>query len=107
MSNVKFTSYKARRQQDIKSKTARALEVIGGTAEGYAKQLCPVDTGNLRNSITHQMRGENTVAVGTNVHYAPYVELGTSKMRAQPYLRPAVENHRAEYEAIANQELKM
>lgn len=105
--SVKFTSNKAERLQDIKSKTARALEVIGGTAEGYAKQLCPVDTGNLRNSITHQMRCENTVAVGTNVHYAPYVELGTSKMRAQPYLRPAVENHRAEYEAIANQELKM
>lgn len=105
MSSVKYTSHKAERLQDIKSKTARALEVIGGTAEGYAKQLCPVDTGNLRNSITHQMRGENTVAVGTNVHYAPFVELGTRKMRAQPYLRPAVENHREEYEKIIKQEL--
>jgi hypothetical protein len=28
--------------------------------------------------------------VGTNVEYAVYVEFGTSKMRAQPYLRPAV-----------------
>ena len=107
MSSVKYTSYKAQRVNDVKSKTARALEVIGGTAEGYAKQLCPVDTGNLRNSITHEMRGENKVAVCTNVHYAPYVELGTRKMRAQPYLRPAVENHHAEYEAIAEQELKM
>lgn len=107
MSSVKYTSYKAERLQDVKSKIARALEVIGGTAEGYAKKLCPVDTGNLRNSIAHEMRGENTVAVGTNVHYAPYVELGTRKMRAQPYLRPAVENHRKEYEAIAKQELNI
>lgn len=103
--SVKFTSNKAERLKDIRSKTARALEVIGGTAEGYAKQLCPVDTGNLRNSIAHEMRSENTVAVGSNVHYAPFVELGTRKMRAQPYLRPAVENHREEYEKIIKQEL--
>lgn len=104
---AKFTSNKAERLQDIKSKTARALEVVGGTAEGYAKMLCPVDTGNLRNSIAHEMRGENTVAVGTNVHYAPYVELGTSKMRAQPYLRPALETHKKEYEKIIQAELSM
>lgn len=103
--SVKYTSCKAERQQDIKSKIARALEVVGGTAEGYSKQLCPVDTGNLRNSIAHEMRSENTVAVGSNVHYAPFVELGTRKMRAQPYLRPAVENHREEYEKIIKQEL--
>jgi hypothetical protein len=29
--------------------------------------------------------------VGTNVEYSIYVELGTSKMSAQPYIRPAVE----------------
>ena len=28
----------------------KALEIIGGKAESYAKRLCPVDTGNLRNS---------------------------------------------------------
>lgn len=32
-----------------------------------------------------------TYLVGTNVHYASYVEFGTSRMRAQPYLRPAAE----------------
>ncbi len=31
----------------------RALEIIGGTAETYAKSLIPVRTGNLRNSIAH------------------------------------------------------
>lgn len=113
---VQFTSHKVERLQDIQSKIARALEVIGGTAEGYAKLICPVGTpestgipgyigGTLRNSIAHEIRSENTVAVGTNVHYAPFVELGTRKMRAQPYLRPAVENHREEYEKIIKQEL--
>ena len=77
-----------------------ALEIIGGKAESYAKKLCPVDTGRLRNSITHQQYDDNTEVIGTNVEYAPYVELGTHKQKAQPYLRPAAENHSAEYKEI-------
>ena len=79
---------------------AKALEIIGGKAESYAKKICPVDTGNLRNSITHQQYDENTEVIGTNVEYAPYVELGTVKMSAKPFLRPAAENHSAEYKAV-------
>lgn len=52
----------------------RALEQIGMAAEGYAKDLCPLDTGNLRNSITHVVdEGGGAVYIGSNVEYAPYV----------------------------------
>lgn len=34
-----------------------ALEECGIVAEGYAKAKCPVDTGLLRNSITHALNG--------------------------------------------------
>lgn len=44
--------------------------------ENDAKRKCPVDTGQLRQSITHEIEG-NTGVVGTNVEYAPYVEYGT------------------------------
>jgi len=67
----------------------RALQV-----DRAAKQNCPVDTGRLRSSITNELGqdGEGLVAtIGTNVEYAPYVELGTSKMAAQPFLLPALE----------------
>ena len=51
---------------------ARALEIIGGKCESYAKALCPVDTGALRNSITHRVDGDGgTVVVGSNLEYAP------------------------------------
>lgn len=86
---------------------ARALEEIGLAAEGYAKRLCPVDTGRLRNSITHVTRyGAKAVYIGTNVEYAAYVELGTSRHKEQPYLRPAAQNHIGQYRAIIENELR-
>lgn len=103
--SVKYTSHKAECEQAIRQAKARALEICGGTAERYAKQYCPVDTGNLRNSIAHAQVSENTEQIGTTVYYAPYVELGTCKMSARPFLRPAVENHRQEYENIIKSEL--
>ena len=44
--------------------------------ENLAKQKCPVDKGDLRNSITHEVNG-NVGVVGSNKEYAPYVEFGT------------------------------
>lgn len=76
-----------------------ALETIGLVAEGYAKRLCPVDTGRLRNSISHAV-DNNAAYIGTNVDYAVYVEMGTVKTRAQPYLKPAATDHVNEYQEI-------
>ena len=45
----------------------KALEMCGLKAEGYAKMICPVDTGNLRKSITHTSGEEQTEYIGTNV----------------------------------------
>ena len=75
------------------------LEAVGLQAENYAKRKCPVDTGRLRNSITHTVKGME-VYIGTNVDYAPYVEYGTSKTKAQPFLKPAAQNHAGEYKKI-------
>jgi len=42
-------------------------------------------------SFSKQLDGPVTYVVGTPVEYSVYVEFGTSRMAAQPYLRPAVE----------------
>lgn len=42
--------------------------------EGTARENCPVDDGQLRQSITHDVKTEDgkvTGYVGTNVEYAP------------------------------------
>lgn len=78
-----------------------ALEEVGLVAEGYAKCACPVDTGRLRNSITHIVdEGTRHVIIGTNVEYAPYVELGTRRQKPQPFLKPAANDHYSTYKGI-------
>lgn len=115
-------------KDELSTASLRALERVGLQAEGYAIDLAPVDTGRLRNSISHVVDG-NTVYIGTNVEYAPYVELGTGKYYpggrptpwvyqdakgdwhwtagnpAQPFLKPAVTNHMETYQNIIKDEM--
>lgn len=112
----------------LEQHTQAALTAIGITAEGFAKKKTPVGHpygGTLRNSITNAVRGDE-VYIGTNVSYAPYVELGTGiyatdgKGRRSPWsykdregkwhrtkgmrphhmLRDAAATHAKEYKAI-------
>lgn len=109
--SVTFISHTKEALSAEQAARRKALEIIGGKAESYAKRLCPVDTGRLRNSITHQQYDENTEVIGTNVEYAPYVELGhhTSSGKfvpGKPFLKPAAEGHTAEYKNIIETVMK-
>ena len=77
-----------------------ALTAIGATAETYAKKATPVDTGRLRNSISHSVDGE-AAYIGSNVEYASYVELGTSRAKAHHMLQKAATEHSAEYKRLS------
>ena len=46
----------------IEDKIVLALDLMGEVVEGYAKDDCPVDTGLLRNSITHAVSGQGAAA---------------------------------------------
>lgn len=102
---IEVVSYKQKVEKATEQALKRVAKMIGGTVEGHAKELCPVDTGLLRNSITYAIGGDLpnivtytddsgktagtydeiapkddddqiTVYIGTNVQYAPYQELG-------------------------------
>ncbi len=103
--DVKITDNSGEFLNALPEQIERALIAIGMTAESNAKGYCPVDTGRLRNSISNT-HDANSVYIGTNVEYAAYVELGTRRMGARPYLKPAVENHVSEYKSLAEQALK-
>lgn len=118
---------------------ARALEAVGLQMEGYAKENLTsagrIDTGNLRNSITHAVvPDEASVITGTNVEYAVFHEVGTGiyldpelgQGRQDPwfyqddkgewhitrgvkpvhYLRNALKDHLGEYRDIIEEYLK-
>ena len=86
---------------------ARALEAIGIEAESDAANLCPVDTGRLRNSITHTIDADEQVAiVGTNTFYAPFVHNGVHGRKGQPFLTDAVTQNADKYRRIAEAALK-
>jgi HK97 gp10 family phage protein len=73
--------------------TALASVAVRKTAldiEADAKTLAPVDTGNLRNSIGSDIQ-ELSAEVGPTASYSAYLEYGTSKMSAQPFMGPAFE----------------
>jgi HK97 gp10 family phage protein len=67
---------KAEWHKKFRQAQVRFLVSAGITVEGAAKELSPVDQGNLRGSITYDVQHEQTV-VGTNADYAPHVEYGT------------------------------
>ena len=110
MANIKTVTIESHKDEVIQAKDeaiARALETIGLVAERYAKEYAPVDTGRLRNSISHEaVPEEETVYIGTNVEYAPYQELGTRFQPGTPFLRPAIDNHLDEYKQIVEEGLK-
>jgi HK97 gp10 family phage protein len=77
------------------AQTAVEEAVLKGAlrVERDAKINAPVDTGRLRASISSRLSNADKTHVyaetGTNVKYASYVEFGTSKQPAQPFLFPA------------------
>ena len=91
---------------------ARALEAIGLQAESYAKlelENAPrrIDTGNLRNSISHNVNEEEqTVYIGTNVEYGVYVHEGTDRMEKNRFLRNAVEKNSDQYKEMLKSYIK-
>lgn len=100
-------------EKEFLSGVKQDIEIVGRRAELEAKQNAPKDTGKLAQSIFYEKKRDGLGArVTANVNYAPYVEFGTGgminipsgfedlakkffvngkgRMKAQPYLIPAV-----------------
>lgn len=97
--NVEFTDNSQEVLNDLNNKIPRILEAIGLHLEGEAKDELEndprrIDTGNLRNSISHAVdSGEPAVYIGTNVEYGIYVHEGTVRMEPNRFLKNALERN--------------
>lgn len=77
----------------------KRLEATGIVVTNNVKVKTPVDEGTLRAGQTYVVDGD-AVYVGNNVPHGPFVELGTSKMRAQPHLVPGLMDSKDELRRI-------
>lgn len=134
VSGVSFTDNTDRIKAEFKRKVEEWLEAVGEDAASTAAEIpnFPVDTGRLRNSITaatatyqskpNKYSGEpaeitdfiplekpeeNAVYIGTNVEYAPYHELGTSRgIPAKHFLQYGMTAHKQDYKRLLEEKLK-
>ena len=133
--NVEIKSNRAEFEKALETVARKVLEQWGIEGANAAADLAPYDTGLLKNSITYAIAGEapaktaynaddgsasgsysgqaktdqggpRHVYIGSNVEYASYQELGTSKMKAQPFLGPAIEQNKDYFQNILETELK-
>ena len=89
----------------LKKAKKRGLEAIGLVAEGHAKKITPVDTGRLRNSISHATDDE-AAYIGTNVSYGAPVELGARGRKGVHMLQRSATEHTDEYKRLMEDALK-
>jgi HK97 gp10 family phage protein len=85
--------------KELKPRATRIVKAYGNMMLASAVKRAPVDTGALINSMTanSKMVEELTYRLQDGVEYGVFQELGTSKMSARPFMRPAIEELRQKF----------
>ncbi len=88
----KYEDFSKKITDAVKAGIPGAVQIAAVNISSKAKDLSPVDTGNLRNSISYRQGNRpNEMIVGANAPYAIYQEFGTRNMPPQPFMRPAID----------------
>jgi HK97 gp10 family phage protein len=88
----------------IQDQINAGLDEAGAEIVIYAQQICPYRTGRLRNSITYTV-ADGQLTVMATAPYAKYVEFGTRRARAQPYIRPAIDGYMTRITSSINEQV--
>jgi HK97 gp10 family phage protein len=110
--------FKSLAPKEMKTATRKAIRVSAKEVLADAKALVPTDTGTLESALTVRVAtklGRNRI--GSRVitkdvfdeepFYGHFVEFGTVRMPAQPYLRPALYRNEDEMRQIFTRELRI
>ena len=78
--------------QALEEEIHNIVENAGDNMVSYAQGIVPVRTGNLMASIFSEVDPDDlSITLGATADYASFIEYGTVKMRAQPFLQPAAD----------------
>ena len=82
------------------SESEEVVKAGAFAVQGEAVNRAPFDTGNLKNGINSKPKGKLLWWVSDACDYGIYQEMGTYKMRAHPFMVPAVEKVQKQYTAM-------
>lgn len=71
-----------------------ALQATGKEMKADAEVHCPVASGHLKSTIFEKMIEPLKMQMGATAAYTIYVEMGTSKSPAQPFIRPSYDKNK-------------
>lgn len=98
LSIAAWTAELAGLPDEVGAATSERIRAAGFLTQGHARNICPKRTGNLAGSITvghpsgrDTQPGDLEIEIGPTAGYGAYVEFGTSRMGARPYMTPAAE----------------
>jgi HK97 gp10 family phage protein len=78
----------------VRNNSLSGMRDLERIARKTMEQRVPVDTGALKKSIFTRVTRVGTMYVlefGATIFYTVFVELGTSRMHSQPFIRPAAD----------------
>jgi HK97 gp10 family phage protein len=125
---IRVKSWRSREiTEAIEREMRKRLFLIGARVSSHARKLVSpstrangpslpgepphADTGRFRNSISHDVtrdaEGHLVARVGSNVEYAPFLELGTNKMEARPSLIRSIDDLRDKIKEIIRRPFRM
>lgn len=90
---------------EVKGKVSKVVQKHGAAMHKAALRNVPVDTGHLKRSITLEV-SSMTAKVQEHTEYGKWVETGTRKMAAQPYMKPALNSVEGQFVADLRKAVK-
>jgi HK97 gp10 family phage protein len=82
--------------ETLQEKVSSAISNVGNEMLQTAQAIVPVRTGYLRSSIAFLQLSPWQFQLVARASYAAYVEFGTMRMAAEPYMTPAFQQHQVE-----------
>lgn len=89
----------------VETISTNALQITGKEMKADAKLRCPVITGFLKSTIFAKLIEPLRLHMGATADYAIYVELGTHKTPARPFIRPSFDKNK--HELLTNMRNKL
>lgn len=83
-----------------------AVQKTSADIKRSAQAMAPVDTGNLKNSVTYETTQSSDAVeglIGPTANYGKFVEFGTSRMAPRAFMGPAFDRHAHELETAMGQ----